>query len=647
MLRTGTPDARVAAARALARTGDLDVAVAALAEVLGSTQDGDLRAAIAHALARRGGPRAVAALEDALGRAPRVPGARAMVHALASIGTEPAATALLALADTPARQRLIRDELPRLGRAVLAPAAAVLEDPAREEIALEALSRVPDTSSVPLLVPRLTDGRRPIRMAVLRALGRIADPRAAPALEARLAALPGRAPTDEGGATGVTAGELALLFDAWAGVATGSEAAALIAPWEGPETPVELRAAALRARARIDPPGSRDRLASLLGGSGSPLRRAALDAVLAARHPALAPLLEAVGRSPEHADEAAATLAELLAGAGIPGLLVLSREEPPSVRWAALRELAVAARRWPASPGADPARRRLRAATASRVGRSDHALVELRALARDQALAPRLAARLDAPDPTSRALAARAAVHLPSPALRAPLRRALLRSGGDGELDRALVRATLAQGMSIDPAILAVARARLDREPVWLLLLGRALPGVPPEHADDVRRILLEATRRRDPRAAALACRALALAGDAAAGPSLLRLAADPRADVRRSAARALAALAPEDLVEELAALHRTEPRDDVRAELARAADAASGVAGPAPVTDVGDQVARFRVTAPGGGDAPSPLVDVLTSDGDWWRFRPGAGGGDLLLSDRPRERLEVRPLAR
>lgn len=664
-LRTGTPAEQLRAARALGRVGDAAAAVAALAEAL-VAQEGQgsdrravpLQAAIVRSLARRGAaPELERALlsETASPRAGRVPGGlEVLASALGGIGTEEAAKALFAGARDRGTWAVFRQELSRMGRVVLAPAASALADPDLEELAVDVLSRVPDPTSVPLLVPRLTDGRAEVRMAALRGLARIGDPRAAPALAQRLRAAGAATvddPLDAAGPPALATGELDLLLDAWAAVAPPVDAADLIEPFlAGSGTSPELRGEALRAWATVDPPGARPRLAALLDGTAPPRTgRLAIEIVLAQRHPAYAPLLAAIARAPERADTACAALAELDGGAGLPELRQLVARPDPRVRQAALRELAVGLRRWPEAPGRTGALALL-ADTPPPAGAPPEERWVLRALARDAAVLPEIRRGLGSEDPIPRSRAAEAAEHFPDPSLRRALAAALLVERPGPELTRRLVRALLAQrSLPWGRRLRAVVLARWRTSPVLLLLLGRALGegASDPAAARAERSALRAGTRLTDPRGRALAARGHALAGDAGAALSLLRLAEDREPLVRLAAAWALAVLAPAEQVEALRGLARVEPRGEVRATLRRAAAGADGAAPPLPASLRGDQVARFRV-AVAADQAPhsssAPAVDVLLPDGDWRRLRPGSDGV-ALLSDLPPGRVDVRPL--
>jgi HEAT repeat protein len=405
------PERAAAADRLVARHG-LAAAAATLAPLLDDPEP-EVRAYVGRRLARVGDPRALAAALDWMTASGRTPAGRMLGLDLLSRAPtlSPAARRAIeqSIRDRDATIRL--RALEALARQEVAPSLpallAALDDDNREvrqqAIGLVAAAAAEDRAgalraTLPLL-ERLDDGDRGIRLAALRALGRLGDPRALPAL-LRVAS----------------------------------------------EQPIDLRAAAVDALAA---PTMSAAVPALIALSGRPssdelARHAQLALGELATPPAIAALVESLRRPPV-AEEAKLALLHAGSAAVEPLAAELARGTPTSATTAATLLGELRDRRATAA---------LAAATDTHDGDPTLWLVALDALGRlgDPTALPALARGAEAPAPDVR-LGAFAALQ----ALAEP-RGAVVVEAGLGDPDPRVRAAAVRLGDALDPSCAATSR---------------------------------------------------------------------------------------------------------------------------------------------------------------------------------------------
>lgn len=613
-LRSPDVDARVRAARQLARRGEARRTVLALLEALEAEEDVRARRALFEALARRGDESAVEPLAAHLpdwGREDRA----AALAALGAIGGEQATRVLvewLGAADTGDASA---DALIRVGAPAVPHLIRALGTPVAAPAAARTLGAIGDARATPALV-RALQGAPPLtRTAIAQALGRLRDERASAAL---LALLEDPAPA-----------VVAAALDALGAIGhAGSVASIRALALRGPS---EQRASALAAWLRIAPAEAAPELVALARADDTPalLRRVILDGVLATPHPAFAPLLIAELDGPS-GDAAADALARLPLGAGVGPLLTRAETEEGFDL-----PLALAIRRHAAA--ITPAMtRRARAHLRGRPGSTGAVLA---ALARDEAVVDRLVEGLSSTAPTERAHAALGLELLGAAASSAaPTLAGRIAEERDEAAFRAMATAALAIGARVDPARIDARWWDAATAPEALWLTADGLREAAPRTRRRARRAMRRALRAPRPRVRAGAALALARAGERSAWRALVAALEDDNPSVRLAAARALASLRVPEARAALEARARVETSGPVRASLAQAATDARAT----PATLAGDEILYVRVvTAPGLAPRDALIVDVVLPDARWLRVA-ALPDGAVLVPELPHGAAEV-----
>ncbi len=578
-LRIGDGPERLAAARTLAVRGDEATARAALVEALRVEHDPSVRVAIAEALGRRAHP----ALTETLARGLAAAGsdeAEAFADALARVGT---VGALGHLVDALSRDDVRRVVVAALERVGL-PAAPLLMARLREHPgfvpAIEIIGIIGDLSAVPLLCRIAAEAHPPpVRLAALRALGRLRDSRAA-------ATLRGLLDTLESGPA--VAALRAAALEALAEVGDARDAPRFIALLEvsGPEG----RRAALDALCRVDPESAAAALRDEVMADDPRRVRLGADVALARPHPSFVPILHGLLREGARADEAATALAEL----GEPGVVALLREGGSS---GSRRELAVALRH---ARGLRSALRDEALALLRREGE-----LEWRGVARDPEVLAPLRDALEDESPSTRARAAQALGALGNPDALDALVAALARE--DDADTWSVIATTLALAeVSVEPTLWLGAFERDDLAPAAALLAAHAnLEGAASRRRGSGLRRLLSAL---DPAARANAAYALGALRSATAMRALLDHETDPDPAVRRAVAWALAALRGEPVIASrgraslrfrVAGSGEESWSVDVTLADGRTLRCQTSRAGEAVVSDLAAQTAEVRVRTP------------------------------------------------
>ncbi|MGD8860320.1 MAG: HEAT repeat domain-containing protein [Myxococcales bacterium] len=619
---------RIARANRLGRYGPARGASEALARALEQTPPPALRDAILRALARRAHPVAVPALARQLEAAAAAPVGVAV--ALSAIGTPEALAALAVALRGPVHRAVALRGLSRAGEAGAAALADALTagelEPPGAAAVVQALGRMGPTArgatvALEALLRTRDPQRAELRLRAAGALGHIGGVRASRCLVAQL-----------------DAPEPALRRAAAAGLSRVAQPAAapaiaraLAASGDGGPDAVS-KGVLLRALARADGARALPHLRQALGG-GEALRAAARQVLVGdTPDPTWLPLLrELAGGGDPHAASALVRLGP----AGLRALIGLAASRPEDFA----RPLAVGLR----SLGARLAQGDREAGLAL-LGRlpaegGPRSLL-LRALARDGRIAEVLRGQLGAGDPAARAWAARAAELLGDRTLAPAVARAL-RVERDPAAFRRLCDAARVLGANVEFRVLEghLRDPATGPEAIALAAAGRReLPGAARQRLRVALRRLLAAPVHARLRAAA--ARGLGALNDMQAHVALSAALGDPSADVRRAAARALAALGGARVRTELTAHARIEGRPELRravAELTRAP-------GRTPLDARGRHVLEVQISTPPGAARRPGQVDVLLSDGRWLRLSP-LPGGELLVADLPAGQAELRVL--
>lgn len=612
-LASSDAEDRRRAAEALGRRGANAPAVRALTAALTTERSPAVRRALIRSLARRGDPEAVPVLAASwrtMNDIEREDAARA----LGELGTPEAIDSLVAALLEPPLVPAAVMGLRRAGdRAVPAILAGLGPSPWPRVLAL--LGDTGNPLLTPRLLPYLSAESAEVRAAALDALGALGDGRAA----APAAAV---AQSDRDPAV------LSAALRCLARVAGPDQASELEGMLEG-LVAIDLHFG-LRALLRADvDAGARALTAAIT--SDEPTRvQAAADVALGAPEPELVAVLFGLVREGTRAGEAVGVLADLPNGAGVSVLLAEAGREGPSARHA-LRGLAVCLRRWPDSLSGAVRRQAFEALRRS-------GAPVLRGLALDSTVGPELVAGLQSQTPSERARAAFGLELLGDRGHAAALAEPL-RHERDPEAFRRLATAAARLGTDVHVDSLWRRVASSETAPEALALI--ATSELAPRHRRRWGELARRALRHAEPRLRAGAARALALGAEARAWRAIAARLEDGRTEVRRAAARALAALAVPASRSRLAGAARAETSDDVRAALL---DAVAAVDGRrlVPFDAAGDAVLRVRVVTTGAARSEPVPVDIVLPSGRWLRIA-SLEHGELLLPDLPRGVADVR----
>lgn len=616
--------ARVEAAQRLGRHGDAELAVSTLVAALEKASEAALRHAVLRALARRGAPEAIPALrallEEEETREPEV------LHALAAIGGEDAGAGLVYALQHEGLREAARGLLPRLGPDALASLLPALEG-TQAAVAAELLGALGRPAAVAPLAEQARRASDPdLRVAALRALGRIGGPRARPLL---LEALEAEDPE-----------RVAAALEGLARAGEREDVTAIVPRLDHAAPPV--RAAALRALARLAPERARRALDRAMRGEGPVPRSVAVDVLLERPVPAwIAQLVGLVERGLRRA-HAASALARLDTPDGLRALHDLAAKKKqtcPPLR----RAFALGLRRH-----GDKLASHVRKTLLDRL-RAEPSLrrrLWLRAVARDATVGPWLLALSSSPSPDLRAMAAFGLQLLDARDIGGVLRMQLQREGSAAAF-RSQARAALALGICIPPAaLLTEARQRPETTPEALELAAACA-----EHGSDADRLRLakrlrQALRGHEPRhreparVRTAAARALGASGGPLASKPLLDALDDPDAAVRRASWLALARLALPRSLPALRAAARVERDPEVYRVARRTLSALEDGERYTPAT-TGSQALELRLQR-ASGRGTLPQADILLPDGRWLRMQP-LPSGELLLPDLSQGPVDVR----
>ena len=634
-LRSADPEARRRAAEDLGRYGDPTRAVAALTAALEAEREVTVRSAIVESLVRRGDSAAVPALVAALDSAGNLDAA-SIVFALGSFDDDRAARALVAALSREDLVEAASLALERMGPVAVPHLIRALDEPALAMPVARALGRIGDPRATPALVARLGAEREELRLAAVRALGELRDARAAPALAERLSD-----PSEE------------VVLDAIHALGTvGDPGFAPLVAGRIATGPASHRRAALTALHRLSPVSAIEAMERAVASGDPALARASIELALGTTHPRVVPLLFGLLREGSRAEEAASALAEVSGGAGVPVLARVAAEpasaprtgppeRDPDVSDAASRALAIGLRKHAASIDDDLRERSLRALWHRRMPRPRAWL--LRAIARDASVLPGLRDGLASDDPVLRATAARAIEVLGDPVIGPQLASALSREDNVEALRRLLTAATV---LGVDVPISALHRhlASAETGPEAMAAAARSLPSYSARRREDLRRTLRAALRSDQDRVRAGAARALSIAQDREAWRALVVVLDDPAPEARLAAATALAELGVAAAAPAVLARLRIEedPQIALALEDAATAPAARRAAPPELGRAPGREAVRVRIVARGEEGRGGVPVDVVVPDGRWLRLHT-LPSGELVVVDLASGVVDVR----
>ncbi len=597
------PAERARAARVLSHHGERAAVIDALIARLREESDSGVRVAIVRALLYRRATEATEVMVELLGRA-HGDDRSALAFALAELGTRSALAALVGGAvHTPTRDACVA-ALGRAGSPALRPLAELATTAPTVAALLAAIGELRSPEAATVLLGYVADERADVRVAALRALAVSGDLRGAPAARRALA---DEAPEVRSAAIHAL-GRLGQPSDAEA------IEAALTGEFDEDRVPLE-------ALASLAPGRAGQRLAEHLAGE----QRAAAVA-LAADHAAagLVPFFAAALAHPQQVTAASDALARVSHAAALDALVDGLGRAPNDPDLA--RALAV----WVASfgPGARRAAHRGRAALAA--GPDSPRQLLLRALAGDDAVLDRAVSMLSGAEestPDERAIAADALGALGGDAAIEALRDGLSGERDDEVFARRAHALLSLPGPSAARAPRGIG-AWFDhgrRGDLALQLAARDAEGLSAATRLRLRRRARAGLRDSRPQRRHAALLALALAGEAAAAPSVAPLLEDPRPEVRAAAAIALRAFARPEQRDALRVARALE-RDIVVAGHLEAAFLAAQNAAPRPPVFGGRTVVRIRVSRTHAEGDFDPIT-LFLPDGRWQRRRPMATG--------------------
>lgn len=180
LLRDLEPEVQIAAAAALGQLGDPETCNALLDEM--ADDNPEVRRAAAEALGRIGDKQSAAALASAAADDPNPEVRRAASIALRSISDRTVGSLVELLASEVLEERIrALAALLEEGRAAIMPLTELLRrpEPATRSAAAEALGMLGEPAALDYLLPLIGDGESSVRLAVVRALGRIRHVRSA------------------------------------------------------------------------------------------------------------------------------------------------------------------------------------------------------------------------------------------------------------------------------------------------------------------------------------------------------------------------------------------------------------------------------------------------------------------------------------
>ncbi len=611
-LRSPIPQARKEAAEVLGRFGDPSRARANLIEALTGESNPTVRRAIVQSLTRRAHPESAEVIIDAFRGGMET---EAVAIALAEIGTADCVRALIDAMSDASLGEYAEDAIVRIGARAVPNLLASL----REGITLRgirALGRIGRRDATLPLLELAGHESLPIRLEVLRALGAIGDPRAAPVVRAQL----------EGGLTVDPAiASVALATIAQVG---SPEDGDVVEPFLADEA-ARVQGQALHAMLAIDPPRGARAIEAAVTSSDEARVRVAAEVALEWPIAELVAVLYGLLTEGTRTEEAASALTAVVDGGGVPVLLREAQKEDANP--VIVSELAAALRRHDRTLS-----RRTRNAALQVLAREEgHRGVLLRALARGSVRRD-ITRLLSSEDAEDRATGAHALL-LRSDASGTDRLRVLAARETDAEAFRRIAHAALAFG--VDAPFPEIFQKLNDPEMrsdalVW------AAASLDDQSARTRRRIGEAARRdlRGGSREAAMAAWAIAEARDRTGYRALLAALHRDTGDLRLAAARALGALRVSAASEILRAEARVETDPGVRRALLDAADSPDrrprGFAARGRFT--------LRVAVSTHSEVSRVPLDVVLPDGRWLRIM-SAPGGELILPDLPDGTADVR----